>query len=83
MEEVKNSKGKPIGVQISIFDLPGMEEKKDESVTVKATLNADKVKEAVEDIMNVVTKHKLTAYIDDDNICISLVDIITDNLTIK
>ena len=82
MEEIKNSKGKPISVQISIFDMPEMKEKKD-SIEVKAVLDSDKVKAAVEDLFDVIAKHNLTACVNDDEICISLVDIITDNLTIK
>lgn len=93
MEEIKNSKGKPIGVQISIFDGEDVlkelfketspsEEKA--SVTVKVELNAEPVKQAVDDLMEVITKHELATSLDKDgNLVIHLGELITDNINVK
>lgn len=86
MEEIKNSKGQPIGVQISIFDLPGLEEKEEvkKEVEVKVELDAKPVKEAVDELMAVITKHELMTSCDDEgNLVVHLGDLVTDHIIVK
>lgn len=98
MEEIKNPKGEPIGVQISIFDLSGMKEKdtpktevsidtgkgESESVNVKFELEAGPVKEAVDELMEVIMKHNLKAGCDDEgNMIINLGDLVAENIIMK
>lgn len=98
MEEIKNSKGEPIGVQISIFDLSGMKEKEEpktevgidmgkgesESVNIRFELEVEPVKAAVDELMAVIMKHNLNACCDDEgNIIINLGDLVTDYIKMK
>lgn len=94
MKEIKNDEGQTIGVQISIFDLMGdgkhakheeskLDEKK-KTIEVKVELDEKPVKEAVEDLMNVIVKHNLLTSCDDEgNLIVHLGDLITDNIVIK
>lgn len=88
-------KGTPesFGVQMTIFDFPGCEcecEKdegegivsEEEKVEVRFALDARAVKSAVEALFNVIADHDLSYSIADGEICISLEDIITDNVKV-
>lgn len=98
MKEIKNSKGEPIGVQISIFDLSDIKEQEEpktevgidigkgesESVNIRFELEVEPVKAAVDELMAVIMKHNLKACCDDEgNIVINLGDLVTDYIKMK
>lgn len=80
-----------IGVQMSIFDFPECKCEVDEGdgvtpeedkVEVRFALDARAVKSAIDALLNVIADHDLSYSISDGEICISLEDIITDNVKV-